>query len=420
MKKLIIITFLMITALSFKSEAETRFYQGGMNLFYSQLSPYGTWIELDAGVYCWRPTILSIGWAPYVQGRWEWTSYGWYWDSYEPFGYIVYHYGRWYYDDYYGWIWIPDDQWAPAWVEWRYDNDYIGWCPLPPYASFYAGVGIRFTYSYHSPFYHWHFVTFRYFNDPYVYHHFAGPKYKYRIYERTRYRTNYGYNNGYVVNRGIDYNFVRSRSGQNIIERRVEIVHDLGSLRNRTGGERNNSVIRTFIPNRDELNRNANTRNFKIEKSDRRTSLDISKIRLSERENVKRNDNQIRQENIIRNDNKVIRENNNRTNDRNRIGSRNIQERKIESNRKSNKNNYNPVERNNLLRERKPPVYQNKEQKKQERIYYPGNRFQPRNKSNNTIERNRTPKQKQIVPRKENTRKNSNGREKSNNTRKRN
>ena len=31
-----------------------------------------------------------------------------------------------------GWFWIPGDEWAPAWVDWRYSNDYVGWAPLPP------------------------------------------------------------------------------------------------------------------------------------------------------------------------------------------------------------------------------------------------------------------------------------------------
>jgi len=27
---------------------------------------------------------------------------------------------------------MPDDVWGPAWVEWRYDDEYIGWAPLRP------------------------------------------------------------------------------------------------------------------------------------------------------------------------------------------------------------------------------------------------------------------------------------------------
>ncbi len=59
------------------------------------------------------------------------------------------------YDDYYGWLWYPDYEWAPAWVEWRYDNNYIGWAPLHPYAVFSVSVGIYFTNTYYTPYYHW-------------------------------------------------------------------------------------------------------------------------------------------------------------------------------------------------------------------------------------------------------------------------
>jgi len=123
--------------------------------FYTELSPYGTWVEIDYGVVVWRPTVMRMGWAPYRMGSWVWTYDGWYWDSYESFGYITYHYGRWYYDDYYGWLWYPDYEWAPAWVEWRYDNDYIGWAPLHPYASFSINLGIFFTTTYNTPYNHW-------------------------------------------------------------------------------------------------------------------------------------------------------------------------------------------------------------------------------------------------------------------------
>jgi hypothetical protein len=31
-----------------------------------------------------------------------------------------------------GWIWVPGDEWGPAWVDWRSGDDYVGWAPLPP------------------------------------------------------------------------------------------------------------------------------------------------------------------------------------------------------------------------------------------------------------------------------------------------
>ena len=61
-------------------------------IFYTQLSPYGSWLELSSGVTVWRPHFISNTWSPYMNGQWMWTNDGWYWDSYEPFGYITYHY----------------------------------------------------------------------------------------------------------------------------------------------------------------------------------------------------------------------------------------------------------------------------------------------------------------------------------------
>jgi hypothetical protein len=61
--------------------------------------------------------------------------------SYEEFGGIVYHYGRWLRVDGEGWCWSPDYQWGPAWVSWRTSDDYVGWAPLPPEARWRHDVG---------------------------------------------------------------------------------------------------------------------------------------------------------------------------------------------------------------------------------------------------------------------------------------
>jgi hypothetical protein len=45
-------------------------------------------------------------------------------------GYFTDHYGRWQWDNHYGWYWYPGYHWSPAWVYWFGDNDYYGWCPL--------------------------------------------------------------------------------------------------------------------------------------------------------------------------------------------------------------------------------------------------------------------------------------------------
>src|SRR5437773_2233500 len=84
----------------------------------------------------------SRDWRPYTDGHWVYTDVGWTWVSEEPFGWATYHYGRWTRLRNIGWVWVPGDEWAPAWVSWRKNNDYVGWAPLPPEAQFDRRSGI--------------------------------------------------------------------------------------------------------------------------------------------------------------------------------------------------------------------------------------------------------------------------------------
>ncbi len=321
MKRIIILSAAVFALSSFSIEARGHNYYVG-DYFYTELAPYGRWIEIDYGVVVWQPTVMRVSWLPYRVGRWVWTYDGWYWDSYEPFGYITYHYGRWYYDDYYGWLWYPDYEWAPAWVEWRYSNDYIGWAPLHPYATFSISFGIRFTQVYYTPYYHWHFVTFKHFHDPYVYNYCVNNDYRYRIYNDTHYRTNYSYSNGRVQNRGVDFNYIKVRSGQDIRQRDIIRVQDKRDL-SRNGDE---NQIRTLDLKKETLLQN-NLKRMEIQKDNRKTSLDLTKVEVGNRKLTttslnKTND--IKQDNrssvTIRNDNKTKDVRNDvRTNDKNRI-----------------------------------------------------------------------------------------------------
>jgi hypothetical protein len=114
--------------------------QVGVDFFYSNLHPYGEWVNCSYG-YCWHPVNVAVNWAPYTDGYWAYTDGGWTWVSYEDYGGIVYHYGRWANIIGEGWVWVPGVQWAPAWVSWRSSPDYVGWAPLPPEAVFRVGFG---------------------------------------------------------------------------------------------------------------------------------------------------------------------------------------------------------------------------------------------------------------------------------------
>ena len=290
MKRIIILAVVLFVAVTFNAEAK-RHHHGVGGYFYTELAPYGSWIEVDYGVVVWRPTIIRTNWTPYNVGRWVWTNDGWYWDSYEPFGHVTYHYGRWYYDDYYGWLWYPDYEWAPAWVEWRYDNDYIGWAPLHPYAVFSVSIGIYFTNTYYTPYSYWNYVNYANFCDPYVYNYYVEPGYKYRIHNGTKYRHDYTYRNVRVQNRGIDVAYISSRSGQEIKQRDLTRVRDSKELNRDSYGKKDE--IRTLDLKREELVKNDLGR-MQIKRENRKTSLELDKVQIGRRENVtteKREDN---------------------------------------------------------------------------------------------------------------------------------
>jgi hypothetical protein len=128
------------------------------------LDSYGDWVMSARFGRAWRPYAVQ-SWRPYRYGRWVSTEYGWTWVSYEPYGWITYHYGYWYYDQYYGWIWIPGQQWSPANVEWLHFDNYIGWAPMPP-----PGIIIGDPWSVNFGFY-WNFTDIHHFAGDRVYDH---------------------------------------------------------------------------------------------------------------------------------------------------------------------------------------------------------------------------------------------------------
>ncbi|MGI9086605.1 MAG: DUF6600 domain-containing protein [Chthoniobacterales bacterium] len=113
--------------------------------FYRKLEPYGAWRETDTYGYVWQPRQAQQArdWRPYTNGRWAYTDAGWTWVSQEPFGWATYHYGRWTRLQNVGWVWVPGEEWAPAWVSWRKGDRNVGWAPLPPDARFDRNTGIK-------------------------------------------------------------------------------------------------------------------------------------------------------------------------------------------------------------------------------------------------------------------------------------
>ncbi|MCJ7599309.1 MAG: hypothetical protein MUO41_11955, partial [Methyloceanibacter sp.] len=141
-----------------------------VDYFYDQLDPYGQWVWHPRFGYVWLPGNVHESWRPYTVGHWVYTDeYGWYWDSYEPFAWAVYHYGRWGYDPDYGWFWVPGDTWAPAWVNWRYSDNYTGWAPIGPGSGGYAyGAPVNYDPPVAES---WVFVQPRYMTSRTIYHY---------------------------------------------------------------------------------------------------------------------------------------------------------------------------------------------------------------------------------------------------------
>jgi Family of unknown function (DUF6600) len=118
-----------------------------VSYFYSDLAPYGTWVQLDGVGWCWQPTavVVTHGWRPYCDGgSWVYSDLGWYWQSTYSWGWAPFHYGRWHLHPRCGWVWMPDRTWGPAWVTWRTAGDTCGWAPLPPHSEFDVRLGWRF------------------------------------------------------------------------------------------------------------------------------------------------------------------------------------------------------------------------------------------------------------------------------------
>ncbi len=117
--------------------------------FYDELTEFGDWILVEPNGWVFRPRVNTVAWRPYQDGHWEPSySFGWVWESNDPFGWITDHYGFWFHDDFQGWVWQPYGAWAPSWVAWVQVGDFVGWAPLGPdgTASYDKVPGGVFTY----------------------------------------------------------------------------------------------------------------------------------------------------------------------------------------------------------------------------------------------------------------------------------
>ena len=207
------------------------------DFFYDSLSPYGEWIEVGDYGYCWRPAGVDQDWAPYSDGYWTYTDAGWTWVSYEDYGGIVYHYGRWAKVEDEGWVWVPDYEWGPAWVSWRKNDDYVGWAPLPAEAHWQRerGISVWADTSYDIGPASYSFCRFRDFGAPVLRPVIIRRSENIVIIANTINITNISYNThaGYIFNGGLDYAYVNRFSRRQVPTLKLVTNNNITVVNNR-------------------------------------------------------------------------------------------------------------------------------------------------------------------------------------------
>ena len=199
--------------------------------FYRKLEPYGAWRETADYGYVYQPRVAqqTRTWRPYTDGRWAYTDAGWTWVSDEPFGWATYHYGRWTRLRGVGWVWVPGEEWAPAWVSWRSSNDHVGWAPLPPEARFERRTGIK---KWADSYYdigadEYVFIPNEDIGDENLQRSVVPVERNVTIVNQTTNVTNITYNNTTIVNEGPNYDELRGRSRRPVERLRLEREYDI-------------------------------------------------------------------------------------------------------------------------------------------------------------------------------------------------
>jgi len=193
----------------------------GVSYFYDSLSPYGQWIEVQPYGWCWTPYDVSSDWRPYSDGHWEYTEDGWCWAANEPWGWAPYHYGRWTLDDSYGWVWVPDHVWGPAWVAWCSNGDWVGWAPLPPGATWAASTGLAFSDARTIPSTEWCFVPRRHLLDAGLQVEVASVARNVTLLEKSRGMTRFEVRGGRPANLGVDVALIQTSLGRPVPRTRI-------------------------------------------------------------------------------------------------------------------------------------------------------------------------------------------------------
>jgi len=204
--------------------------------FYNGLAPYGQWIQEPQYGYVWAPAVEGDFRPYYTNGKWVMTEYGNLWASEYPWGWATFHYGRWTYDGYYGWLWVPGDTWGPAWVSWRAGDEVFGWAPMPP-----GNPGETAGASKRCPADWWVFIPQKYIYGDQYYRYWTGPRNNGKNLKNTHALTNTFEHRGVTYITGPAANQVKQATGNEV---QIFRVRDSKSRNMRV----HNDEVRIFKP----------------------------------------------------------------------------------------------------------------------------------------------------------------------------
>jgi hypothetical protein len=194
---------------------------GKVAMFYDALAPYGNWFWHDRYGWVWSPRDVAYGWRPYTDGHWLYSDLGWTWYSDLAWGWAPFHYGRWSYETTIGWFWVPDTEWAPAWVAWQEGDPWAGWAPLPPLVDWQVATAWD---SVISPFC-WSFVEIEFLPAHHLHRHIVPAARNVTLIRETRNVTRFVFNGQrQIVSSGIDPVRVERATGHALPRLRVENV----------------------------------------------------------------------------------------------------------------------------------------------------------------------------------------------------
>jgi hypothetical protein len=99
---------------------------------------YGLWYNVSGYGMLWQPYGVDSLWMPFGNGMWMYgdPGFGWMWNSFEPWGWLPYHYGGWVNIAGQGWFWAPQNlgTFLPANATFVNVGNQVGWTPnlAPP------------------------------------------------------------------------------------------------------------------------------------------------------------------------------------------------------------------------------------------------------------------------------------------------